>query len=67
MKGLKTSDIKVLTVAELKERIGTEKEALRKMQFAHQVTAIENPMKLRESRKLVARLFTELRAKEIQK
>jgi large subunit ribosomal protein L29 len=37
------------------------------MQFAHQVTAIENPMKLRESRKLIARLKTELSAKELQK
>ena len=43
-----------------------EKEALRKLQFAHQVTAIENPMKLREARKLVARLHTELKAKELQ-
>jgi large subunit ribosomal protein L29 len=56
-----------LTAAELQEKIAAEKEALRKMQFAHQVTAIENPMKLRESRKLVARLQTELRAKELQK
>lgn len=64
---MKNSDIKGLTIAELKEKIGSEKETLRKMQFAHQVTAIENPMKLRESRKLVARLHTELRAKELQK
>ena len=47
---MKNSEIKALSAAELKEKIGTEKEALRKMQFAHQVTAIENPMKLRESR-----------------
>jgi len=64
---MKNEEIKGLSVAELKEKIGVEKEALRKMQFAHQVTAIENPMKLRESRKLVARLQTELRAKELQK
>jgi len=64
---MKNSDIRTLTVDELKEKIGSEREALRKMQFAHQVTAIENPMKLRQSRKLVARLHTELRAKELQK
>jgi large subunit ribosomal protein L29 len=67
MKGMKNSDIKALSVDELKDKIGSEQEALRKMQFAHQVTAIENPMKLRESRKLVARLNTELRAKELKK
>ena len=64
---MKNSEIKALSLAELKEKIGSEQEALRKMQFAHQVTAIENPMKLREARKLIARLHTELRAKEIQK
>ena len=64
---MKNSEIKALNAAELQEKIGSEQEALRKMQFAHQVTAIENPMKLRESRKLIARLHTELRAKELQK
>jgi len=64
---MKNSEIKALNVAELKEKIGSEQEALRKMQFAHQVTAIENPMKLRQARKLIARLHTELRAKELQK
>ncbi|MEO5976290.1 MAG: 50S ribosomal protein L29 [Chryseolinea sp.] len=67
MKGMNNSDIKALSAGELKDKISAEKEALRKMQFAHQVTAIENPMKLRESRRLVARLATELRAKELQK
>jgi large subunit ribosomal protein L29 len=64
---MKNSEIKALSAAELQEKIGSEQEALRKMQFAHQVTAIENPMKLRQSRKLIARLHTEFRAKELQK
>ncbi len=64
---MKNAEIKALSTAELKEKIGSEQEALRKMQFAHQVTAIENPMKLRQARKLIARLHTELRAKELQK
>jgi len=42
----------------------TEKEALRKMQFAHQISSVENPMKLKETRKLIARLNTELTAKQ---
>ena len=64
---MKNAEIKALSVAELNEKLGGEKEALRKMKFAHQVSAIENPMKIKETRKLVARLSTELRAKEIQK
>jgi large subunit ribosomal protein L29 len=64
---MKTKEITALDAKELNEKIGVEKEALRKMKFAHQVSAIENPMKMKETRKLIARLKTELRAKEIQK
>ena len=64
---MKSTDIKALSLVELKEKTGSEKEALRKMKFAHQVSAIENPMKMKETRKLIARLMTELSAKEIQK
>jgi large subunit ribosomal protein L29 len=64
---MKNTDIKALSLTELKEKIGSEKDALRKMKFAHQVSAIENPMKMKETRKLIARLNTELRAKETQK
>jgi large subunit ribosomal protein L29 len=64
---MKNSEIRSLSVAELKEKIGGEKEALRKVKFAHQISAVENPMKMRDARKLIARLNTELRAKETQK
>ena len=64
---MKNSEIKSLSLAELKEKIGAEKEALRKIKFAHQISAVENPMKMRDARKLIARLNTELRAKEVQK
>ncbi|MFN8688583.1 MAG: 50S ribosomal protein L29 [Cyclobacteriaceae bacterium] len=43
--------------------MGSEQENLRKLQFAHQVSAIENPMRLRENRRLIARLNTELTAR----
>ncbi|HEY8512083.1 MAG TPA: 50S ribosomal protein L29 [Cyclobacteriaceae bacterium] len=63
---MKNEDIRALTLAELREKIASEKEALRKLRFAHQVSAIENPMKIRETRRLIARLKTELTAKESQ-
>jgi large subunit ribosomal protein L29 len=56
-----------LSVNDLKEKILSEKEALRKLKFAHQVSSIENPMKMKATRRLIAQLNTELRAKEIQK
>jgi large subunit ribosomal protein L29 len=64
---MKNTDIKALSLAELKEKIGSETETLRKMKFAHQVSAIENPMKMKEVRKLIARLQTEVTAKSNKK
>ena len=64
---MKNFDIKALSAAELKEKIASEKEALRKIQFAHKISSIENPMRINQTRKLIARLNTELRAKELQK
>jgi large subunit ribosomal protein L29 len=64
---MKNAEIQGLTLAELNEKIGSERETMRKMKFAHQVSAIENPMKIRETRKLIARLKTELTAKERKK
>jgi large subunit ribosomal protein L29 len=60
---MKNAEIKGLTAGELQEKIGSETEALRKMKFAHQVSAIENPMKIKETRRLIARMKTELSAK----
>ncbi|MGE0771069.1 MAG: 50S ribosomal protein L29 [Cyclobacteriaceae bacterium] len=64
---MKNSDIRALNDVELKEKIASEEEALRKLKFAHQVSAIENPMKIKETRRLIARLKTEQKAKELQK
>lgn len=64
---MKNSDIRNLSVSELKEKVAAEKEALRKIQFAHKISSIENPMRIKETRKLIARLSTELRAKELTK
>ncbi|MDQ3393146.1 MAG: 50S ribosomal protein L29 [Bacteroidota bacterium] len=64
---MKNSEIKSLKLEELRERVSTEKETLQKLTFAHAITPIENPMKIRESRKLIAKLNTEIRAKELVK
>ena len=64
---MKNSEIHALSAEELKEKIASEKEAIRKLKFAHQISAVENPMKIRHTRKLIARLSTELKAKELQK
>ncbi len=62
---MKYSEIKGLTEAELKEKLAAEKENLLKLKFAHAISPIENPTRIRVAKKLVARLHTELRAKEL--
>ncbi len=54
-------------MAELQQKLGSEREAYDKLKFAHAISPIENPMKIREVRKLIARLETELKAKELAK
>jgi large subunit ribosomal protein L29 len=61
---MKQTEITSLTIDELKEKIAIEEEALQKLKFAHAISPIENPMKVRHSRKLVARLKTELTSKK---
>ena len=60
---MKSEEIQGFSLEELREKIGSEQEALRKLKFAHQVSAIENPMRIKEARKLVAQLKTQLTAK----
>lgn len=64
---MKISEIKSLSLDEIKERIAAEEQNLQKLKFAHAITPIENPMKIKESRKTVARLKTELKTKQIAK
>lgn len=64
---MKNSELRGLSLDELKNKLVAEKDNYGKLKFAHSITPIENPMKIREVRKLVARIQTEIRAKEISK
>ncbi|MEQ8583687.1 MAG: 50S ribosomal protein L29 [Marinoscillum sp.] len=64
---MKNSELRGLNLDELKNKLVAEKDNYGKLKFAHSITPIENPMKIRESRKLVARIQTEITAKEISK
>ncbi len=57
---MKYSDIKELTLEELKERIREEKANYIKMKFSHSISAIENPLRIKMARRTVAQLNTEL-------
>lgn len=64
---MKNNDIKDLSVQELQEKLISEKESLRKMKFAHQVSAIENPIRIKATRRMIARINTVLHQKTTSK
>ena len=64
---MKNSEIKALSVEEITQKLASETELLQKMKFAHAISPVENPIKIKESKKMIARLKTELRAKEMAK
>ncbi len=62
---MKTSEIKELTTKEIVERIQTEQENLVRLRLNHAVSPLENPNKLKESKRDIARLKTILRDREL--
>jgi len=63
---MKYSEIKELATQEVIERIQAEKANLVRMRLNHAVSPLENPNQLKEARKFIARLKTELCARELK-
>jgi len=62
---MKNSEIRELTTKEIEERIDTEKTILTRLKLNHAVSPLDNPLKIKQTRKNIARLMTELRKREI--
>ena len=58
---MKTAEIKELTQQDIVERLETERANLLKMKLNHAVSPLENPGKIKESRRDIARMLTILR------
>ena len=63
---MKTSEIKELSKKEIVERLQVEKENLVRLRLNHAVSPLDNPEKIKESKKNVARLKTILREIELK-
>ncbi len=59
-KGLKSA-----SVTDLKARITEDQLRLKKLEFAHAISPLENPMNIRALRRDIARIKTELKKKEL--
>ena len=62
---MKNNGLKDLTVAELQERLETEKKQLTKLRINHAVSPIENPSLIQKTRRNVARIYTEISRRQL--
>jgi len=60
---MKSSEIRELSTKEIEERIDTEENLLVRMKMNHAVSPLDNPNKIRETKRIIARLKTELRTR----
>ena len=63
---MKNSEIRELSHKELEERLENEENMLVRMKMNHAVSLLDNPNKIVETRRNIARLKTEMRARQIQ-
>ncbi len=63
---MKSSEIRELTIEELMERLESEESMMVRMKMNHAVSPLDNPNKIIETRKDIARLKTEVTARQIQ-
>jgi len=62
---MKNSEIRELTEKELSVRLKDERDMLLKLQFGHAISPVENPNKIKDTRKLIARLLTEKQRRSV--
>ena len=61
---MKKADIKNLSVQDIKVQLADAKANYSKMKLAHRISPVENPIQIRDLRKTIARLNTELTNKQ---
>ncbi len=61
---MKISEIREMSIADLQDRIGTEKANLDTMRINHAVSPLENTSEIRKTRRDIARMLTVLAQKQ---
>ncbi len=62
---MKASELRELTIKEIEEQIENENSFLSKQKLNHAVSPLDNPLKIKETRRNIARLKTVLREKQL--
>jgi large subunit ribosomal protein L29 len=63
---MKSAEIKNLSIKELREKVDAEIATLEQMKINHTISPLDSPAKIKQSRRTVARLKTELHQREQQ-
>ena len=61
---MKKADIKNLSAGDIQNQLAAAKADYTKLKLAHRISPIENPIQIRDLRKTIARLNTELTNKQ---
>mgnify|MGYP002652001433 FL=1 len=61
---MKKADIKNLSAGDLQNKLAELKAEYTKLKLAHKISPVENPIQIRDLRKTIARLNTELTNKQ---
>lgn len=64
---MKSTEIRELNAKELAERMEAQKELLERLKMNHAISPLDNPMQIKDVRRDIARIATELRQREIKK
>ena len=62
---MKKVEIKELSTPELKDRLEVMEKEYRQLVVNHSVSPVDNPAKIKDDRRMIARVKTELRAREL--
>ncbi len=62
---MKMKELRELTTQELREMVKDEKQHLAQLRLTHAISPLENTHEIRNTKRLVARLLTELRQREL--
>jgi len=61
---MKTREIRELNNQEILERMDAQKEQLVRLKMNHAISPLDNPLQIKDVRRTIARLATELRQRE---
>jgi len=64
---MKINKIREMSSSDLEKELGELKTELFKLRFSSKTNGLENPMKIREVRRDIAKIKTELRQRELAK